>query len=99
MSNTELTAGRTFAERILAELQALRTELTTVTREVGVLNEVATLMLRPMNEREEGFATAAMRLLTLVVAGTEETHKRLEAMAAAMVDSRITTALRSMLEH
>lgn len=90
--------GRSFAERILGELQEIKAELLLVTRDVGVLHECATLLLRPMHEKDQDSPLQAMmRLMHLLVAGTEETHKKLEAMNSALFDQRMNAALRAAI--
>ena len=82
--------GRSFAERILAEIRAMNEEIRT-------LRQFASILGLAPEGKQESYMEATMRLFGLLVAGTEETHRRLESLQATLLDPRLTAALRSAI--
>lgn len=97
-TNAGTDPGRSFAERILSEMKGMRQEMDTLTMQVSILNECAGLLLRPWDEENESPVQAIMRLMGLLVSGTEETHRRLEAVTTTLIDGRMAAALRASMD-
>ena len=85
---TEPNRPATMGTLVLSELRELR-------QEVEVLTQFAQL-LGQQNQNGETYLTTTVRLLTLLVAGTEKTHAYLETLHSMMSDRRIARALKQI---
>ena len=91
MSTSTQSDGRTLAMGIFEELEGIRKELRT-------LREFANL-LGSKDPAGESFMDVTIRLLGLLIGGTEETHSSLRSLHGLMTSPAFASAMRSAIQE